>query len=66
MVLSLPLRRARKLAAAVATTAALIATVLFAGAGASQAATQEPCDIFAAAGTPCAAAHSTVRALFAA
>jgi len=27
---------------------------------------QEPCDIYAAAGTPCAAAHSTVRALYAA
>jgi hypothetical protein len=75
MALSLPARppraprlprRVRRLAAAVATTAALIAAVLFAGAGASQAATQEPCDIFAAAGTPCAAAHSTVRALFAA
>ena len=24
-----------------------------------------PCDIYAAAGTPCVAAHSTVRALFA-
>jgi hypothetical protein len=30
----------------------------------SQAAVQGPCDIFAAAGTPCVAAHSTVRALF--
>ena len=26
---------------------------------------QGPCDIFGAAGTPCVAAHSTVRALFA-
>ncbi len=32
----------------------------------SQAATMLPCDIYAAAGTPCVAAHSTTRALFAA
>ena len=32
--------------------------------GVSQAATALPCDIYAAAGTPCVAAHSTVRALF--
>ena len=30
------------------------------------AATQEPCDIYAAASTPCVAAHSTTRALYAA
>ncbi|QMU71236.1 alpha-L-arabinofuranosidase B [Streptacidiphilus sp. P02-A3a] len=30
----------------------------------SQAAAQGPCDIYAAAGTPCVAAHSTVRALY--
>src|ERR671937_2122386 len=30
----------------------------------SQAATQGPCDIYAAGGTPCVAAHSTVRALY--
>ena len=35
-------------------------------AGTAQAATSLPCDIYAAAGTPCVAAHSTVRALFAA
>src|SRR6202020_1834493 len=29
-------------------------------------ATQEPCDIYSAAGTPCVAAHSTTRALYAA
>jgi hypothetical protein len=32
--------------------------------GVSQAAGSLPCDIYAAAGTPCVAAHSTVRALF--
>jgi len=32
----------------------------------AQAATQGPCDIYAAGGTPCVAAHSTTRALYAA
>src|SRR5919201_4329592 len=32
----------------------------------SQAATQGPCDIYASGGTPCVAAHSTVRALYSA
>jgi len=32
--------------------------------GTAQAATSEPCDIYAAGGTPCVAAHSTVRALY--
>ncbi|WSS24396.1 ricin-type beta-trefoil lectin domain protein [Streptomyces sp. NBC_01190] len=32
--------------------------------GTSQAAGSLPCDIYAAAGTPCVAAHSTVRALY--
>src|SRR5580692_11007239 len=36
------------------------------GAGPASAATQEPCDIYAAAGTPCVAAHSSTRALYAA
>ena len=31
----------------------------------SQAAGQGPCDIYAAAGTPCVAAYSTTRALYA-
>ena len=38
---------------------------LVAFSGTSQAATQGPCDIYAAGGTPCVAAHSTTRALFA-
>jgi hypothetical protein len=46
-----------------ATTGALLAT-LFTGFGTSQAATSQPCDIYAAGGTPCVAAHSTTRALF--
>jgi len=40
--------------------------LLAAGATPSRAATQEPCDIYASAGTPCVAAHSTTRALYAA
>jgi hypothetical protein len=40
--------------------------LLAGGAGTpSRAATQGPCDIYAAAGTPCVAAHSTTRALYA-
>jgi hypothetical protein len=67
MVLTQFLRRARRLLTAAGTTAALGATLLVGVSAATSqaAATQEPCDIFAAAGTPCAAAHSTVRALFA-
>jgi hypothetical protein len=34
------------------------------GGGAARAATSLPCDIYAAGGTPCIAAHSTTRALF--
>jgi non-reducing end alpha-L-arabinofuranosidase len=33
--------------------------------GSAQAAAQGPCDIYAAGGTPCVAAHSTTRALYA-
>ena len=41
--------------------------LLAGGAGTpSRAAAQGPCDIYAAAGTPCVAAHSTTRALYAA
>jgi non-reducing end alpha-L-arabinofuranosidase len=43
---------------------ALVAGTLT-GTGTSRAATSLPCDIYAAAGTPCVAAHSTTRALFA-
>jgi non-reducing end alpha-L-arabinofuranosidase len=45
---------------------ALFAGMLLATPGAAQAAVSLPCDIYAAAGTPCVAAHSTVRALYAA
>jgi hypothetical protein len=39
---------------------------LFVGFGTSQAATSQPCDLYATGGTPCVAAHSTTRALYAA
>ena len=56
-------RRLRSTALLVAAAGALIAGVLT-GTGTSQAATSQPCDIYAAGGTPCVAAHSTTRALF--
>ncbi|SEK51889.1 arabinofuranosidase catalytic domain-containing protein [Streptacidiphilus jiangxiensis] len=54
----------RILLALAAVGAALLA-MLVGPAGAARAATSEPCDIYAAAGTPCVAAHSTTRALYA-
>src|SRR6185437_10352800 len=47
-------------AAALAAGALMIAS----GAGPVRAAVTGPCDIYASAGTPCVAAHSTTRALF--
>jgi non-reducing end alpha-L-arabinofuranosidase len=46
----------------------LVLTLLLTGTGAaaSPTRTQGPCDIYAAGGTPCVAAHSTTRALYAA
>src|ERR1700742_4361977 len=59
---------ARRALLATAAAAALGAGALLAGGPGSpaRAATQEPCDIYAAANTPCVAAHSTTRALYAA
>ena len=65
-----PPTRLRTLAAGVA-LALLPIGVLFATTTAAQAAParrhrpQGPCDIYARAGTPCVAAHSTTRALYA-
>ena len=68
MTVSPRARYARRAVLATAAAATLAAGALLAsGAGSpSRAATQEPCDIYASAGTPCVAAHSTTRALFAA
>ena len=61
------LRHARRGLLVFGAAAALAVGGLAAGSTAqSKAATQEPCDIYAAAGTPCVAAHSTTRALYAA
>jgi non-reducing end alpha-L-arabinofuranosidase len=59
-----PVRRAAGIATLVL---ALALAALYAGAAApAQAAAQGPCDIYAGGGTPCVAAHSTTRALYAA
>ncbi|MFD7729465.1 arabinofuranosidase catalytic domain-containing protein [Kitasatospora phosalacinea] len=51
--------------AAVAVLALLVAA-LTGLSGTAAAATAQPCDLYASGGTPCVAAHSTTRALFAA
>src|SRR5512142_2583545 len=55
--------RVRTVLLSVGAAAALTAGTLVDG-GPAQAAASLPCDIYAAAGTPCVAAHSTTRALF--
>jgi hypothetical protein len=55
----------RKTPLALAATATLAGSLL-AGVQPAQAAGPLPCDIYATGGTPCVAAHSTTRALFAA
>ena len=59
------LRRLRRGVVVRLAAVALAFAGLGAFSGAAQAATQGPCDIYAAGGTPCVAAHSTTRALFA-
>ncbi|MER7667315.1 arabinofuranosidase catalytic domain-containing protein [Kitasatospora sp. NPDC096128] len=56
----------RSLARAGAALAVLVGALAGATAtsGTAQAATQGPCDLYAAGGTPCVAAHSTTRALY--
>ena len=59
------LRRARRPLLVVAAGMALAAGALVAStATQARAAAQGPCDIYAAGGTPCVAAHSTTRALY--
>ena len=56
------------LAAALVTPATIVAAIALSGNGSKEpvpARPEGPCDIYAAAGTPCAAAHSTTRALYA-
>src|SRR5499427_9263743 len=69
-MLGLPTPRTRLRTLAAATALALLPLgITFATATAAQAAPpprpQGPCDIYAAGGAPCVAAHSTTRALYA-
>jgi hypothetical protein len=59
-------RYARRALLPLAAAVTLAVGALLAGGAStpSSAATSEPCDIYAAAGTPCVAAHSTTRALY--
>jgi hypothetical protein len=66
MIVQSRLRRLRKLLLSGGAVIALTAGALVALPGVSLAAGPLPCDIYASAGTPCVAAHSTTRALFAA
>ncbi len=50
----------------VVATLALAGTGVLTAAGGAQAAGSAPCDVYAAGGTPCVAAYSTVRALYSA
>jgi hypothetical protein len=52
--------------AALASMAAIVAgaAIALTSSATAQAATTQPCDIYAAGGTPCVAAHSTTRALY--
>src|SRR4051794_33103401 len=60
-----PVRRALRALLCVVSTLAVVVAALAALPGTSQAAGSLPCDIYGAAGTPCVAAHSTTRALYA-
>ena len=67
MTLRSRLRHGRKaLLLAAATVALAGGAVAVGGASPARAAASLPCDIYAAGGTPCVAAHSTTRALYAA
>jgi hypothetical protein len=67
MAIRFPVRRTRRTAIAAGTALAIgLIGLTLSTATSAQAATQGPCDIYAAGGTPCVAAHSTTRALYAA
>jgi hypothetical protein len=66
MDIRLPFRRGRKMLLSGSAVVVLVVGVLVALPGTSHAAGPLPCDIYGAAGTQCVAAHSTVRALYAA
>ncbi|WP_083958149.1 arabinofuranosidase catalytic domain-containing protein [Herbidospora mongoliensis] len=54
----------RRLMAAAGVSCLVATSYVAVGAPSAQAATTGPCDIYAAGGTPCVAAHSTTRALY--
>jgi hypothetical protein len=56
----------RPILTAIAAAALAMGALVAVGGAPASAASQGPCDIYAAAGTPCVAAHSTTRALYAA
>ncbi|MBB2747285.1 UNVERIFIED_ORG: hypothetical protein FHR35_007164 [Microbispora rosea subsp. rosea] len=58
------LRRLKRASLAAGSAITLTAGLLTGLSAPSEAATQGPCDIYAAGGTPCVAAHSTTRALY--
>ncbi|WP_327045582.1 RICIN domain-containing protein [Microbispora sp. NBC_01189] len=58
------LRRLKTASLAAGSAITLTAGLLAGLSAPSEAATQGPCDIYAAGGTPCVAAHSTTRALY--
>src|SRR5579863_6859087 len=60
-----PLRLKRVLAALAVITGLMVGTLMDLPATHSETIKQRPCDIYAAAKTPCVAAHSTVRSLYA-
>jgi non-reducing end alpha-L-arabinofuranosidase len=66
MMIRLRLRRAGMALLSAGAVVALAAGALAGVPAPAQAAGSLPCDIYAAAGTPCVAAHSTVRALYSA
>src|SRR5919201_509003 len=66
MIVRLRLRRLSNALLSVGAIAALTAAALVSMGAPPAAAASGPCDIYASAGTPCVAAHSTTRALYAA
>lgn len=64
MIARTPLRHIRRALLSAGATVALVIGILAGSPSVSQAAGTLPCDIYASAGTPCVAAHSTTRALY--
>ncbi|MEW1842034.1 arabinofuranosidase catalytic domain-containing protein, partial [Nonomuraea angiospora] len=65
MIVGSGLRHVKKTMLSAGAAVALAAGLLAGVPAPSQAAASQACDIYAAGGTPCVAAHSTTRALYA-